>query len=108
MAVKQQMLINTTAFISDSRCCFEKLVARLSYYLRATKTREEASHLLIVFIFNFFTPKPLRLKGGGPRKLIEEGETSLRFFAFPGQIDNSRVPGVRKNTMKIYLNRFCL
>ena len=73
--------------ISDSRCRFEKLVGRLTYYLQATKTSEEALRLFIFFILYFFTPKPLKLKGGAPRKLKEEGETSLRFFAFPGPIN---------------------
>ena len=73
--------------ISDSRCRFEKLVGRLTYYLRATKTSEEALRLFIFFILYFFTPKPLRLKGGVARKLKEEGMTSLRFFAFPGPIN---------------------
>ena len=53
-----------THCISDFRCCFEKLVGRLTYYARATKSREEASQLLIFFIFNFITPKPLTFKDG--------------------------------------------
>ena len=87
--------------ISDSCCCFEKLVARQTYYLRASNSCEEASRLFFFSIFIFFTPKLLRLKGGGPRKLIEEGETSLRFFVFSGMINISRVPGVCQNTRKI-------
>ena len=75
--------------ISDSLGRFEKLVVRLADYLRATKSREEASRLLIFFIFNFLTPKPLRLKDGAPRKLMEEDEASLRFFVFPGLINIS-------------------
>ena len=91
--------------ISDSRCRFEKLADRLVDYHLPSKTREESSRLLNCYTFFFFTPKPLTLKDSEQRELMEEGETSWRFFAFPGPIIIFQYRAFAK-FRGIYINRF--